>query len=336
MIRMLTAEEIATASGAEAGFGALETEKGVLPLASFDLDTRIDGLVASSTLSQVFRNVFPDPLEATYVFPLPPRAAVVGFRMTVGGRVIEGRIDERQKAREDYEEAINQGRSAAIAEEDRPDVFTLRVGNIPAGASAGIEFTLVEPVSIDVLEATYRFPLVVAKRYCPGTPLDGDSVGDGVAADTDLVPDASRISPPVLLPGFPSPVRLGIRVWVRNAGNVFATSLPVTLESEEDGVLVVVEPGRKLDRDFVLRMPVKVGARPQAEITIESDTVRPVGMGRPEGSGEAGGDGTFSVVVLPAEPSTRARAPRDVVFLLDRSGSMEGWRIAAALVRSAG
>ena len=164
MIRMLTSQELADLAGSttDAGFGAIETEKGCLPLRAMAVEALVDGLVATTTLRQAFANVFEEPLEATYIFPLPPRAAVTGFRMTVAGATIVGRIDERQQAREAYEAALAEGRRAAIAEEERPDVFTLRVGNIPPRSVARVEFTLVAPVAIDSLEATYRFPLVVA------------------------------------------------------------------------------------------------------------------------------------------------------------------------------
>src|SRR5207245_8795773 len=111
-----------------------------------------------------------------------------------------------------------QGHRAAIAEEERPGVFTLRVGNLPPGESATVRLTLSGPLPFVDGEATYRFPLVVAPRYIPGVPLPGPSVGDGTAPDTDAVPDASRISPPVLLPGFPNPVRLSLSVEFPDAG----------------------------------------------------------------------------------------------------------------------
>src|SRR5205823_6349971 len=107
---------------------------------------------------------------------------------------------------------IVQGHRASIAEEERAGVFTLRVGNLPPGESARVQLTLTGPLPYSDGEATFRFPLVVAPRYIPGTPLSGLSVGDGIACDTDAVPDASRISPPVLLPGFPNPVRLNLQV----------------------------------------------------------------------------------------------------------------------------
>ena len=153
-----------------------------------------------------------EPLEATYIFPLPDRAAVTRFRMEVGGRVIEGVLKERAAARRDYDEAIKTGHRAAITEEERAGVFTLRVGNIMPGEEATVRLTLAGPLPYSDGEVTFRFPLVVAPRYIPGMPLPGASVGSGVAPDSDAVPDASRITPPVLLPGFPNPVRLSLSV----------------------------------------------------------------------------------------------------------------------------
>ena len=159
-------------------------------------------------------NAFDVPLEATYIFPLPDRAAVTGFRMEVAGRVIEGVLQERAEAREAYEQAIAEGQRAAIAEEDRPGVFNLRVGNLMPGDRAAVELTMCGVLPYAGGEVTFRFPLVVAPRYIPGTPLPGPSAGDGTALDTIAVPDASRISPPVLLPGFASPVRLSLVVLI--------------------------------------------------------------------------------------------------------------------------
>ncbi len=182
-----------------------------------DIYTRIDGLIAQTDLTQTFQNVHAEPLEATYIFPLPDRAAVTRFRLEVAGRVIEGELKERAAARKEYDQAIKAGHRAAITEEERPGVFTMRVGNLPPGEEATVRLSLTGPLPYSEGEATFRFPLVVAPRYIPGTPLSGPSVGDGVATDTDAVPDASRITPPVLLPGFPKP-ECGWRLSVEVCG----------------------------------------------------------------------------------------------------------------------
>src|SRR5262249_9468942 len=168
----------------------------------------VDGLTAHLRLSQTFVNVHDEHLEATYIFPLPERAAVQRFRLQVGDRIIEGALKERGQARKEYREAINQGHQAAITEEERPGTFTMRVGNIPPGERAIVHLELAQPLPCVDGEATFRFPLVVAPRYIPGVPLGRPPVGSGTARDTDATPDASRITPPVLLPGFPNPVAL--------------------------------------------------------------------------------------------------------------------------------
>ena len=146
---------------------------GGLPLRRLAVDGRITGLLYRLTVAQTFVNVHADPLEATYIFPLPARAGVTRFQLRVGERVIEGVLKERGAAREEYDQAIQQGHRAAIAEEERPEVFTMRVGNIPPGETVGVELELAGPLAVADGEATFRFPLVVAPRYIPGVPLDG-------------------------------------------------------------------------------------------------------------------------------------------------------------------
>ena len=142
-------------SNEEGGFGSLETAKGHLPLRSIDVETKISGVVARTTLKQVFVNTYEEPLEATYIFPLPPRAAVSHFELRVAGRAVVGELQERGQARATYNAAIASGHRAAIAEEERPDVFTMRVGNLPPGEEAEVE--LVElPYEHEQLAAEMR------------------------------------------------------------------------------------------------------------------------------------------------------------------------------------
>src|SRR3569623_239037 len=136
-IVLMTEEEVAALGrDSDAGFGALRSERGLLPLAAMDVDARVAGVVASIDVAQTFVNTTGQAIEATYIFPLPDRAAVHRFRMEVAGRVIEGVVDERGAARERYDEAIAKGHRAAITEEERAGVFTLRVGNLMPGELA--------------------------------------------------------------------------------------------------------------------------------------------------------------------------------------------------------
>jgi Ca-activated chloride channel family protein len=303
---------------ANAGFGFLATARGGLPLAGLEIDARLDGLVASVELLQTFVNTHAEPLEATYLFPLPDRAAVTSFRLEVAGRLVEGELQERTQARRQYDRAIQAGHRAAIAEEERPGVFTLRVGNLPPGERAVVRLRLVGPLPYTDGEATFRFPLVVAPRYIPGAALPGPCVGAGSSPDTDAVPDASRISPPVLLPGFPNPVQLRINVLVTESPlgpHDFRSSLHTVVEERAAGSCRFrVLPGERLDRDFILRY------------RLGRDRVHTALALQPDASGE---EGTFLLSVMPPGKGAKQR-PREVVFVLDRSGSMSGWKMVAA------
>ncbi|WP_045744737.1 VIT domain-containing protein [Actinoplanes rectilineatus] len=321
----------------DAGIGTLRTERGNLPLDRLDVRAAISGLLVRTALTTEFVNAHDTALEATYVFPLPDRAAVTGMSMTADDRTITAALQERGAAREEYAQAIASGQRASIAEEERPDVFTMRVGNIMPGERVTVRLQLVGPLPYEDGAATFRFPLVVAPRYLPGVPLSGPSAGDGQHPDTDAVPDASRISPPVLLPGFPHPLRLSVGVTIDPAGlelgDVRSSLHTVT---DEGGVLRIAS-GDRADRDFVLRLAYAPGgesaiavpdsgpaADPTAAGTASSDSTPPVGE-------QAGGEqaGTFQLTVLPPDPTVAPRQ-KDVVLLLDRSGSMGGWKMVAA------
>jgi Ca-activated chloride channel family protein len=306
----------------DGGLGALTTSRGNLPLEVVDVRAAITGLSASVEVTQGFHNPFDVPLEATYIFPLPDRAAVTAMQMEAAGHVVEAVLKERAQARADYDHAIAQGQQAAITEEDRPDVFTMRVGNIAPGQRVTLRLTLAQPLPYQDGEATFRFPLVVAPRYIPGRLLDGVPTGSGVAADTNAVPDASRISPPVLLPGFPNPVRLTLSAEINPAGLPLAgirCSLHATAEeAATDGRTIVrLQPGERLNRDFILRMAVARHDQIATSLVLTQDP----GDGKPAG--------TFSLTLVPPDGPGRPR-PRDVVLVLDRSGSMDGWKMVAA------
>lgn len=301
------------------GFGALRTARGCLPLVALDVDGRITGLDLALDVRQTFVNVTGQAIEATYIFPLPDRAAVRRFRMTVNDRIIDGELDERGRARATYDQAIADGRRAAIAEEDRPGVFTLRVGNLMPGEVARVELGLVGQLPVEDGEATFAFPLVVAPRYIPGLPLGGDQAGLGVVGDTDRTPDASRISPPVLLPGFASPVRLRFALSVDGGGLPIGAPRAglheLGAEATAGGWQLWLRPGERLDRDVVVRWQ------------LGDSRTRTSAVWAPDERGEGA---TVMVTLVPPVGSGAAARPRDVVFVLDRSGSMQGWKMVAA------
>src|SRR5918992_5087755 len=194
----------------------------------------------------------------------------------------------------------------------------MRVGNLLPGERVTVRLVMTGPLPWDEGEAIFRFPLVVAPRYVPGAPLVGEPVGLGTEPDTDAVPDASRITPPVLLPGFPNPVDLSIRVRIDPAGldlGAVRSSLHTVVEEERDGIRTVrAEPGERANRDFVLRLQTGSAAVTTAVTAVED---------------AEGGRGTFALTLLPPVGADAVN-PRDLVFVLDRSGSMGGWKMVAA------
>jgi Ca-activated chloride channel family protein len=326
LVQPLPPQDLRRPTDDDAGFGTLTTARGNLPLDDLSVRASVTGLVAGVEVTQGFRNPLDQPLEATYVFPLPDRAAVTGMRMEAAGHTVVAELKERAQARADYDTAIAAGQRASIAEEERPDVFTMRVGNILPGERIVVRLNLVQPLPYADGEAEFRFPLVVAPRYVPGSPLPGAPVGTGWAPDTDAVPDASRITPPVLLPGLPNPVPLSIEVDVDPAGldlQGIRSSLHAVVEGpttgrscggghaaeSRQGRRIRIQPGERADRDFVLRLRY---APVQATATAATR-----------------GDGTVRLTLLPPVEASPPR-PRDVVLLLDRSGSMAGWKMVAA------
>jgi len=159
----------------------------------------------------------------------------------------------------------------------------------------------------------------------PGIPLDGPPVGLGWGNDTAEAPDASRVTPPVLLPGFPNPVCLSLEVELDPAGldatdenwaGRIRSSLHSVVTEAGPPWKIRLQPGERLDRDFILRFPL-AAAHVQTALTFVS--------------GRDNQPGTFALSVVPPAINASTRpAPRDVVFLLDRSGSMEGWKMVAA------
>jgi Ca-activated chloride channel family protein len=306
-----------TETAAAGALGCVETPRGRLPLAAVSVVAELWGPSAQVTVRQTFVNAFDVAVEASYVFPLPDRAAVQKCTATLGSRVIDALLFERGEAREKYQQAIESGQRAALVEEDRPGCFTTTIGNLQPGEHAILELRYSLELPIADGEATFRFPLVLAPRFTPGAPLPGASVGLGTTPDTTATPDASRVTPPVLLPGSPNPVQLSLSVCVHHAGiaadSVRTALHTVTTAAEPRLTRITLVPGERMDRDFLLRYRL-FGATQRSQVFTTRDP--------------AGDEGTWQLCFLP--PQVGSTPPLDAVFLLDTSGSMEGWKIETA------
>ena len=322
LLPLIPAEPAPPAAPGRPTCGELTSAKGDrLPLRALSVETAVVGLTATATVRQRFVNTGDATIEATYVFPLPSRAGVTDFEASLAGRRVVGVLKERGQARVDYEQALVAGQRAAIVEEDRPDVFSVRVGNLGPGEEATIEMRLTGPLAFEDGAATFRFPLVLAPRYTTGAALPGDQTGAGFAADTDAVPDASRVTPLRLADRDDRP-DLQISLTVDGGGlgvSDLRASLPTSV-TESDGLTRLrVEPGARADRDFVLRFRVDRHELSSCALLVPDG---------PDTEGPGASEGTWSVTLVP--PAETSSTPRDVVVLLDRSGSMQGWKMVAA------
>lgn len=290
-----------------------------LPLSKVDISARVALQVAEVTVTQVFQNTYTEHLEAVYIFPLGGGSAVSQFELQVKDRIIKGVVEERAEARRQYDQAIQEGRRAALLEKERDDVFTVQVGNLPPGEEVTVRLKYSERLPFfEDGTAELRLPLVVAPRYVPGAPLDGESVGQGIEPDTDIVPDASRITPPRLAPGFDPKVGLSIKVELLADGSLadLSCSQHATRTSMGNGALTIelTREDERLNRDFILRWRL-------AGEKIGASYLRLAG---------AEGPAYGMITIIPPHREGFLGLSRDVVFVVDRSGSMEGAKMASA------
>ncbi len=309
-------------NGDDLSGGLLKTRVGdkwmALPLKETRFDTRVVGTVAETDVTQTFTNPYTDkPLEAIYVFPLADDAAVDDYWIHLGERHIHGVIKKREEARKMYEQAKQAGQSAALLDQERPNIFTQSVANIPPGGSIEVEMHVVQPLHQEAGRYELALPTVVGPRFIPGTPVSHK--GSGRLPDTDQVPDASKITPPVLTNRV-SCAELKVAVGIEGG-------LPVTglkskyhrIKSGPYGDQVHVElarDGELPNRDFVLSWSL-AGARPQASLMAQR--------------GDDGEGGYFTLTIQPPKtPPGDKERPRELIFVVDNSGSMGGTPIETA------
>jgi Ca-activated chloride channel family protein len=290
-----------------------------LPLRSTAVRAHLRGPVAEVVVTQRFVNDRPTAIEAIYTFPLPENSAVDRMRMVLGERVIEAQIRERRQAQQDYQRARAAGHTAALLEQERPNVFTQSVANIPPGEAIDVELRYLQTLSYDAGEYEFVFPTVIGPRYIPGTRT-GTQSGTGRLADTDRVPDASRITPPTVGLGQRTGNDLTIEVIAEAGSPITAWAAPahdvLALAAGERLHVKLAAHDRIPNRDFVLRYR-SAGARPAARMFVAPDQ-----------------DGVGGHFLLVAEPPRldieKLVGQRELIFVVDVSGSMNGAPLALA------
>ncbi|WP_424313743.1 VIT and vWA domain-containing protein [Haloferula sp.] len=276
------------------------TEK--FPLKATEVKATISGVIAEVTVQQTYANTGTTPIEATYIFPASTRAAVHGVEMRIGERVIVAEIQEKTKAKATYEKAKNENKTASLLEQERPNVFSMSVANILPGDEVKVTLNFSEKLTATDRVYEFVYPTVVGPRYSNKDAKTEKWVGN-----------------PYLNEGVNTPATFAAEVKVRSGmplQSLTCTSHQAEIEfSSEDQASVSLPPsGEAGNRDFVLRYRL-------ADAQVVS------GLLLHEGEDE----NFFLLNVEPPERVLPEQIPaRDYVFILDVSGSMNGFPLNTA------
>lgn len=278
---------------------------GVLcPLKHTDVQAEITGFLARVTVTQEFVNNSTEKIEAVYIFPLPPQSAVDRMTMKIGDRVIKAVIKKRDEARKIYEQARDKGHTASLLEQERPNIFTQSVTNIEPGAKVDIVISYVETLKYEEGSYEFSFPMVVGPRYIPA------SMG---------TPDQSRVVPKYAPPAVRAGHDLSLTVKL-DAGvpidDLRSKSHEVALDrpSPRQAVIKLKDLAAIPNKDFVLKYDV-AGAKVQDAVLVH----------------RAQRGGFFTLILQPPERVTvEDVTPKELVFVVDTSGSMSGFPIEKA------
>jgi len=295
------------------------------------LDTKVQmditGNINRVTVEQSFTNPSNQWTEGVYVFPLPEDSAVDQLRMYIDDRVIEGQIHEKEEAKKIYEKAKKEGKSASLVEQQRPNIFTTSVANIAPGGTIIVAIEYQQAVLIDNNNYSIRFPMVVGDRYIPGTPIQTPTDSLGVAPNTHEVKDASKITPPsenVISYFFDQkyetylPVTIDINLM---AGFEIASLRSGyhkvnTVDINQNIKHITLDESYQADRDFELTWSASQTDEPEIALFTQQK------------------DDNLYLLLMATPPKDEvfkvSSRPRELIFIIDSSGSMSGSSMAQA------
>ncbi|MFO0728181.1 MAG: VIT domain-containing protein [Myxococcota bacterium] len=301
MVSVIRRESPIPADNLSSGGRLVAVDGRVLPLESTSVRCDAAGGLARVIVEQRFTNPHDSALRVRYLLPLPADGAVSGFQFQIGDHRILGEVDKKKRARERFEQALLEGKTAAILEQARTSLFEEEVGNIPPGKKVIVEVIIDQPL-IWLAEGAWqwRFPTVVGPRYM-GKP--------------GRVADAGKINVPIADGGIST--RMTLTMHVRDAlgpnGRFESSSHTLDVTAMAERTMVTLKEASRLDRDVVVQWPV---ARPEVGVSLHA--ARPA---RAEHEGRAYG---LLTLVPPLKSAAMPKVARDLIFLIDTSGSMGG------------
>jgi Ca-activated chloride channel family protein len=282
-----------------------------LPLKGTNVDVRIVGVIADVIVTQRYRNEGTRPIEARYVFPGSTRAAVYAMNVRLGERMLTAKIREKQKARAEYDQAQREGKTAALLEQHRENVFQMNVANILPGDDVRVELRYTELIVPTEGQYRFVFPTVVGPRY-NGSPASGSGTAE------------KWISMPFLRPGKVSPAGLTLRadldmpVLLKLVSSPSHQIVSKRVSDNETYVTLADTGTNENNRDFVLEYRL-AGDRIESGIVLT------------RGDPAKGEENFFLAMVEPPRVVGSAQiVPREYIFIVDISGSMHGFPLDTA------
>lgn len=275
---------------------------GMVILESTSADVNIAGVIANVTITQVYKNEGENPIEAIYVFPASTRAAVYRMKMTIGERVIEAKIEERKKAREAYEEARQNGQTASLLEQQRPNVFTMNVANIMPGDEIRVEMSYTELLIPESGIYEFIYPGVVGPRYSNNTE-DLASKNDNWVRN----PYTKEGVAPLYIFDIKASISAGLPIQ-----EISCNTHNMDIQYEDPALATLkLKDGEAAsgNRDVIIRYRLAGGKIQSGLLLFE------------------GKDENFFLAMIqpPAKPKPEQIPPREYVFIIDVSGSMYGY-----------
>ena len=327
-LALSTTSQAATLNDAKTGALLFKTDTAgqyvEAPTVRTEVAIEVNGAIARTRLTQVFHNPGAEYVEGLYVFPLPEKGAVDHLWMRIGDRAIEGVIREKGEARKAYEQAKSEGKKAALVEQQRPNLFTNSVAHIGPDEDVRVTLEYQQLLAYDNGEYRLRFPLAVTPRYTPA-PSSPQAIPDEPKAIEAAADDGPIVHPAYAAAAPGSAVNPVDIVVVIDSGVGLARiessyhEVAIEKEGSHRTAVYLQRELQEADHDFELKWTLAAGAAPQAAMFRQT---------------VAGSDYALLMVVPPepgaAEKAAHARVPREVVLIVDTSGSMQGPSIAQA------
>ena len=283
---------------------------GECPLKRTTVKAEVSGFLSRVTVTQDFENPFTEKIEAFYTFPLPQSAAVDDLTMVVGNRTVKGQIMRRKEAETAYAAAKQRGHVATLLDQERPNIFTQSVANIMPGQQVRIVISYVETLKYEDGSYEWSFPMVVGPRYVSGEPDKNDDADPETAKETI---DAPRTPPTRIAAGMRAGHDISIEIAI-DAGLPIESLTSKTHETEierpdANHALVRLKDLTTIpNQDFILKYDVAGAVINDAVLAHRSDR-----------------GGFFTLILQPPQRvSAEDIMPKELVFVLDTSGSMSG------------